>query len=133
MRRLFLILFLAFSAAAPAGAQQDEIRSAITSQFDAFRQDDFDRAFSFASPGIRSLFQTPENFGRMVQQGYPMVYRPAETRFLDLSEIDGRLWQRVEVLDGAGRRFYLGYQMIPTENGWKINAVTLLDPPGASV
>jgi hypothetical protein len=34
--------------------------------------------------------------------------------------------QRVEVIDQAGTAHYLGYQMIETENGWRINGVQIL-------
>ena len=82
MRRILLSAVLAAAAALtvlPAHAQQARdpaIESTIQNQFDAFLKDDVGTAFSFASPNIKGLFGTPENFGPMVRNGYPMVWRP---------------------------------------------------------
>lgn len=116
-------------AAFPATAQQEPIQSTIEQQIEALQADDFATAFTFASPTIQGLFGTPENFGMMVQQGYPMVYRPAEVQMLDLRDISGRLYQRVLIRDAEGRGFVLDYQMIETPEGWKINGVDMAQQP----
>lgn len=74
-----MVCFLA-SASPAQTAGDDAIRDTIQSQIDAFRRDDFDAAFEFASPSIRQMFRTPENFGAMVRNGYPMVWRPDDVR-----------------------------------------------------
>ncbi|SDJ15854.1 DUF4864 domain-containing protein [Lutimaribacter saemankumensis] len=132
MRSLVLTLALLFGLALPAGAQQQQITGVIDQQLDAFKTDDFERAFSYASPTIKRIFRTPENFGVMVRRGYPMVWRPAEVRYLDLREVAGNLWQRVQITDAKGGIHLLDYQMIETENGWQINAVQLLKAPGTT-
>ena len=76
-----------------ATAQGADVEATISKQIEALKADDFVRAFSFASPNIQALFQTPEIFGRMVTQGYPMVGRPADVQFLELREAAGKLWQ----------------------------------------
>ena len=116
-------------AAWPAFAQEVPIQSTITLQLQALGADDFVTAFSYASPTIQGLFGTPENFGMMVQNGYPMVYRPADVKMLDLREVAGIQYQRVLVRDAEGRGFMLDYQMIETPEGWKINGVDLLSQP----
>ncbi|WP_170427109.1 DUF4864 domain-containing protein [Ruegeria arenilitoris] len=126
MRRLLLALSLSAGLASGAFAQSDEIEANIAAQIKAFEADDFVTAFTFASPNIQNLFRTPENFGAMVRNGYPMVWRPAEVRFLELREIAGALWQKVMITDGDGRVHILDYQMVQRENGWKINGVQLL-------
>ncbi|MDF2232770.1 DUF4864 domain-containing protein [Albimonas sp. CAU 1670] len=74
---------------APAAAQEAgaaaEIRGVIERQLEAFLAGDVDAAWGYASPGIQGLFGSVENFGRMVREGYPMVWRPAEWRFLELA------------------------------------------------
>lgn len=129
MRRLMTILVLTLAMAWPAKADEAAIRDVITRQIEAFKLDDFDTAFTFASPTIQNIFRTPENFGVMVRQGYPMVWRPADVEFLGAEIIAGELWQKVLIRDGAGAFHLLGYQMEQGENGWKINAVQLLDLP----
>jgi len=115
--------------AAPANAQEQGIEETITQQLEAFKADDFGAAFDFASPNIKNIFRTPENFGAMVRQGYPMVWRPGEVTYLEQREIAGAIWQKVQIVDGAGRIHILDYQMIQTADGWQINGVQLLKQP----
>ncbi|CUH49274.1 DUF4864 domain-containing protein [Ruegeria atlantica] len=126
MRRLLLAVSLSAGLASGAFAQNAEIEANIAAQIQAFKADDFVTAFTFASPNIQNFFGTPENFGAMVRNGYPMVWRPAEVRFLELREVAGALWQKVMITDGNGQVHVLDYQMIQQENGWKINGVQLL-------
>ncbi|WP_271948323.1 DUF4864 domain-containing protein [Ruegeria faecimaris] len=126
MRRLLLAVSLSAGLASGAFAQNAEIEANIAGQIQAFKADDFATAFTFASPTIQRLFGTPENFGVMVRRGYPMVWRPADVRFLELREISGALWQKVMITDGDGQVHILDYEMIPQEEGWKINGVQLL-------
>ena len=132
MRQFFLTFTLMLGLTLPAAAQQEAITGVIDRQIAAFKADDFERAFSFASPNIKRIFRTPDNFGTMVKRGYPMVWRPAEVRYLQLREVAGALWQRVQITDASGRIHLLDYQMIQTEAGWQINAVQLLKAPGAA-
>ncbi len=128
MRALFACLFL--SLAAPVWGQEAPIQKTIQSQLDAIKRDDFTAAFTFASPNIKSIFGSPENFGRMVREGYPMVYRPGAVRMLELREVAGGLWQRVMITDATGRTHLLDYQMVENADGWQINAVQLLQAAG---
>jgi len=126
-------MLFAAALSLPAGAQEGPIREVIQSQIDAFRADDFAQAFTFASPSIKGLFGTPENFGTMVRNGYPMVHRPAEVQMGELREVAGNLWQRVRIVDQAGRAHLLDYMMVETPEGWQINAVQLLPAPDVGV
>jgi len=126
MAALVLALML---GAAPATAQERGIEDTITLQLEAFKKDDFGTAFDYASPTIKNIFRTPENFGAMVRQGYPMVWRPGDVTYLEQREIAGAIWQKVQIVDGAGRVHILDYQMIQTPEGWQINGVQLLKQP----
>jgi len=126
MAALVLALML---VSAPATAQDRGIEDTITRQLEAFKIDDFGAAFDYASPNIKNIFRTPENFGAMVKQGYPMVWRPGEVTYLEQREIAGAIWQKVQIVDGAGRVHILDYQMIQTAEGWQINGVQLLRQP----
>jgi len=123
-------LLTAALLALPAWAQDAPIQNTIQSQLDAFIADDFATAFTFASPTIKGLFGTSDNFGMMVRKGYPMVHRPADVKMLELREVAGNLWQRVMITDQQGRTHMLDYQMIETADGWQINGVQLLPSPG---
>lgn len=126
------ILGLIFGLVTATGlfAQQTPIEAVISRQIQAFRVDDFVTAFTFASPTIQGMVGTPENFAKMVTQGYPMVWRPSQVEFLALRAQEGRLAQRVRIVDEDGLVHVLDYFMIPTEDGWKINGVELLKQEG---
>jgi hypothetical protein len=129
MRLAAMFLAAVLGLSAPLEAQEAPIQETIQSQIQAFQADDFARAFTFASPTIKGMFGTPENFGMMVKQGYPMVYRPAEVQMMELREVAGNLWQRVRITDQAGAGWYLDYMMVETAEGWQINAVQILPAP----
>jgi hypothetical protein len=121
-----------FSAIA-AMAQQADIEDTISSQIEAFKADDFDTAFTYAAPRLQQLFRTPDNFERMVTQGYPMVWRPAEVEYLELAERGGAMWQKVRIVDQKGFSHLLLYRMIETDAGWRIAGVEVMRLPGATV
>lgn len=128
--RFVLALLLAVNLApASLRAQEGTITDVIRGQISAFQSDDFSTAFDYASPTIKRLFGTAERFGQMVQNGYPMVYRPAEINMLEQRDMGAARIQRVMIRDGAGRLHFLDYQMIPTETGWQINGVQILQAP----
>ncbi|MBF9051561.1 DUF4864 domain-containing protein [Roseobacter sp. HKCCD9010] len=130
MRRIYLAMMMicagAVAAAQEVLAPNPAIERTIQNQFEAFLADDVDDAWTYASPNIQRLFQTPERFGRMVEEGYPMVWRPGQIDYLDLQTLGGLIVQRVQIIDGQGVAHVLGYQMIETEAGWQINGVRLL-------
>jgi hypothetical protein len=134
MRKFITGLTLAVTMAGTLWAQdvlapEPAIENTIQSQIDAFLQDDFETAFTFAGPNIRNMFRTPENFGAMVQQGYPMVWRPDSVTFGDLRAIAGGLYQMVILTDQAGNLHYLDYRMSLIDGQWRITGVQILQAP----
>lgn len=131
MRRTFLTAILAGSATFCAVISEAEeadaaaIARVIGEQITAFQADDFTAAFDYASPGIRGIFGTPERFGQMVQQGYPMVWRPSDVEFLDLRQENGSVTQQVLVRDAKGMPWLLDYKMVRGANGWQIDGVQI--------
>lgn len=125
MLRIFIICFGLLFIAARSEAQEQPIQNTIRAQIEAFKADDFARAFTFASPTIHQMFVTPDNFGKMVREGYPMVWHPAQVEMMDLRTVAGSLWQRVQVTDLKGQSYLLDYQMVEGPEGWLINAVQM--------
>lgn len=112
--------------AASAGA----IESVISDQIAAFVARDAEAAFAYASPMIREMFRDARVFARMVEQGYPMVWTPTETRFLGLRSDGDGVWQRVLLRDQTGGYHLLDYKMVELEAGWRIDGVVLIRPAG---
>ena len=127
-------LFLAFSPARAdaldgvSAADRTVIHDVVAQQLDAFQRDDGELAFSFASPGIRAMFQNADNFLSMVRSGYAPVYRPREVEFRDLVDDGGRLTQRVLLVGPHGEVVVAHYYMERQPDGtWRINGCDLKD------
>lgn len=127
---------LACLLASTAGAQSlppgapDAIRGVINGQLDAFRHDDGERAFSFASPDIRAVFGDAANFMRMVRGGYAAVYRPREVEFRSL-ELEGGQWnQRVMLVGPDSVPVIARYIMEQQPDGsWRIDGCVFEPAP----
>ena len=129
MIRLILAMLLAVSFASAPKAQTADVQDVISAQIEAFRADDFEKAFTYASPTIRGIFGTSERFGVMVRQGFPMVWRPGAIRFLEFRPNAGGTDQLVLIRDAEGVFHTLKYEMIETPEGWKINGVQFVGAP----
>ncbi|MFD1344511.1 DUF4864 domain-containing protein [Litorisediminicola beolgyonensis] len=137
MRLPLLAVITLLALALPLRAQEvlapdKGIEGVISNQMAAFAESDLSTAFSFAAPGIQGMFGTPDRFGVMVQQGYPMVWNPGEVRFGRLREIDGLLWQEVFVRDQDGTLHGLDYNMVDLGGAWRIRGVRFLKPEGVA-
>jgi hypothetical protein len=135
--RFLALLLLALALAAPAAAQEAAlsdrdraaIRDVIGRQVEAFRRDDGDAAFGFASPGIQHMFGTSEIFMDMVRQGYQPVYRPRVFDFREIVELNGQPAQTVHVVGPDGRPVTAIYPMTQLPDGsWRIDGCYLKAP-----
>jgi hypothetical protein len=136
MRRLWLAAALAglpLVAMAQEAGDQAAIEAVIMDQLADFTARDVPGAWEDASPMIQGMFGSPENFGRMVENGYPMVWDNSNARFLELRDEAGALRQKVMVRDREGREWLLDYEMIELEDGWKINGVQVMPAPDLAV
>lgn len=117
--------------AAAAGKLSDadagKIRRIVEAQLAAFADDDADKAFSFATPSIRTRFGDAQRFLGAVREHYAPVYRPASTAFRNPGEIEDKVFQPVELTDADGEAWLALYEMQRQKDGeWRINGCTLL-------
>jgi hypothetical protein len=132
-----LSLSLCLTAGAPiAGAEpppegaRTAAQAVIGAQIEAFLREDGEAAFSYASPVIREKFRTPENFMRMVRNGYSPVYAPQSYEFGESRLQGGEIVQEVILLAPDGSATLAIYKLERLPGGsWKINAVYLKDLP----
>jgi len=139
MRRRLVVLLLLLLAgpawAQPAVSADDEaaIRNVITRQIDAFKRDDGDAAYAFASPGIQRQFGDPRRFLDMVRRAYPAVHRPRSVDFAELLVGDGTVVQQVELVGPNGEAELALYSMQRDAAGqWRIDGCTLARSARAS-
>jgi hypothetical protein len=129
----FLGLLLSLAGAAEAQSVSDAdraaIRQVIEAQVDAFRRDDGDAAFKYASPAIQGMFGAPEIFMDMVRQGYQPVYRPRAFDFREIVDLHGQPAQKVHVIGPDGRPVTAIYPMRQLPDGsWRIDGCFLQAP-----
>ena len=132
MRALIALALAAWIVVVPARAQEQAqaIQDVIVSQLEALSVNDLEAAYSHASPMIQSMFPTPEVFGRMVREGYPMIWRPSRYQMQGLLQTGRGPVQAVLIEDGVGRQFEAFYEMVPLNGVWRINGVYLRELPG---
>ncbi len=131
-RVLMMVVLLAAPAALRADDDGAAFQAVIQSQLEAFQRDDGTAAFAHASPMIKSLFRTPDNFMRMVMQGYPQVYRPRSVDFGAVITYRGQPTQLVYLTGPDGDAVIAYYQMQQQPDGtWQINGVYM--EPAANV
>ena len=132
MRFLGLIAAFLITTSAAKAQNNTEIEDVISGQLEAFNERDVVGAWAFASPTIQQLFGTWQNFGAMVERGYPMVWDNREVQFLGLEDRAGGATQSVLLRDASGQAHVLEYMMIQTDEGWRISGVRLLPAPDLS-
>jgi hypothetical protein len=128
MRPFILLLAFLIGSVALARAADDvaAAQSVIRYQEQALSRDDAVAAYSFASPAIQSLFQSPEIFMHMVRNGYAPVYRHRSFEFGAAKISDGKIVQEVDIIDADGVAWEAVYTLEPQSDGsLKISACLL--------
>jgi Domain of unknown function (DUF4864) len=119
MRAFVLLAALLIGLAAPARAGNDlaTAQGIITSQVEAFGRDDAATAYSYAAPAIQGMFHQPDIFLSMVQRNYAPVYRHKSFEFGEAQVADGKIAQRVHILDADGEAWEALYTLEQQPDG----------------
>lgn len=117
----------------PAAPVNNPIQAVIQNQITAFQADNFEAAFSYAAPNIQRAFGNSRRFAQMIVNSFPMVWRPAEVRYLKLTLSGPYALQRVMVTDQQNTLHILVYQLVPINQDWRISGVEILAMPGERI
>jgi hypothetical protein len=129
MRAFFLLLAFLMSLGVPARAADDvaAAQTVIRAQVEAFGRDDAAAAYSYAAPAIQSMFPQADIFLGMVQQKYAPVYRHKTFEFGEARVSDGKIAQRVHIIDADGQAWEALYTLEQQPDGSvKISGCVLL-------
>jgi hypothetical protein len=129
MRVLILLAVVLIGLSAPARAADDvaTAQSVIRSQEQAFSRDDSAAAYSHAAPAIQGIFPDAETFMAMVRNSYAPVYRHKSFEFGEARTADGKIAQRVHIVDADGVRWEALYTLERQPDGSvKISGCVLL-------
>jgi Domain of unknown function (DUF4864) len=128
MHRVALLVAFLIGATALAYADDDTAagQSVIRSQEEAFSRDDAAAAYTFAAPGIKSMFPSADIFMSMVRKAYAPVYRHRSFEFGEAKTSAGKIVQEVQIVDADGAAWDALYTLEPQPDGsLKISACVL--------
>jgi hypothetical protein len=113
-----------------AGVQAD-VESTINSQTSAFASDNFEIAYSFASPSFRSNV-TLDGFVEIIAGSYGPLIESSQLSFSDcLVDLDsGLALIDVRFLQSGNDVYGLRYLMIETNDGWRVQGASNLELVG---
>lgn len=120
-----LLSFVSARAEDPVVAAQ----AVISGQIKAMIHDDAEKAYSFASPGIRSLYPNKERFLDMVRKAYEPVYHAGTYAFGRSKLIGGGevVLQEVMISAKEGKDWTAIYEMRLMDDGsYKVNGVRMI-------
>ena len=119
-----LALVVCVGAAFAQTARPDPKTAAVPvmKQLEAFRRDDFDTAFTFASGAIRAQFDRP-SFETMVRRGYPEIARSSFAAVVKTElPSEGVAYVTVKIRGANGQSIEALYE-VTWEDDWKISGV----------
>jgi len=116
----------AFAAPPPGNAalrpaEWNAIQQVIGDQVRALKAGDGTKAISYAVPGIRQQFRTPEGFLRMVRANYRALLDARSSTFLDGAVVDGFTIQPLQLVLPDNTVMVALYTMVKQKDGvWRI-------------
>jgi hypothetical protein len=129
MRDFILLITLLVGLASPARAADDvaAAQGVIRSQVEALGRDDAATAYSYAAPAIQDVFPQSDIFMSMVRQSYAPVYRHRSFEFGEAKISDGKIAQRVHIIDADGVPWEALYTLeLQPDGSVKISGCVLL-------
>jgi hypothetical protein len=129
MRVLILLAAVLIGLGAPLCAADDiaAAQTVIRSQEQAFSRDDSAAAYSHAAPAIQGIFPDAQTFMAMVRNSYAPVYRHKSFEFGEARAADGKIAQRVHILDAEGVPWEALYTLeLQPDGSLKITGCVLL-------
>ena len=130
---VFLLFIMHLKAAVFAdevGTVMEEVRYTISSQIDAFKENDVKKAYTFAAPNIQAQFPNPDIFGLMVRNGYPIIWKPKSYKFTTFKDLGNNCIQRVLFQSYNGSLESYDYILEKSGNVWKIAGVLTINSAG---
>jgi len=128
MRRIVIglaLTLLPLCASVWAQADKGDAKTAaepVVKQLEAFRRDDYDTAFTFASTEIQAQFDR-QSFEVMVRRGYPEIARSTFAAVVKTELVpEGSAYVTVKIRGANGQSIEALYELV-WQDGWRINGV----------
>lgn len=101
---------------------RQQVVGVVQSQFAAFREGDYARAYSLAAAGLQKQL-TVTSFERMVKDGYPIIAYWRAISFGDVVDNRREAEVIVTVQGRSGRTRFFRYMLVREDNEWRISGV----------
>ena len=106
-------------------AEWSSIKQVISRQLAALKRGQGERAFGYASEGIRAQFGDPDHFLAMVRTDYAPLLEARYTEFLEGAVIDGVIVQPLRLIAPDNTVRVALYTMERHKSGWRINGCAI--------
>ena len=131
IKKVWIIAFFISLVSTLVFADEREIaQNIISSQIEAFKENNIEKAYTFAAPNIQAQFSNPEVFGMMVKNGYPIIWRPKSFKFTKFKDLGNKSIQRVLFQSYDGRLETYDYILEKYDDLWKIAGVLTINLAG---
>ena len=127
---LFISLVSTLVFADESEIVRKEVRNTISSQIEAFKENNIKKAYTFAAPNIKAQFPNPDVFGLMVRNGYPVIWRPKNFKFTKFQDLGNKSIQRVLFQSYDGSLETYDYVLEKYDDLWKIAGVLTINLAG---
>ena len=113
------------------GSIQGEIENTVNSQTSAFADNNFELAYSFASPSFRSNVSL-EGFVQIIASSYGPLIESSQLRFSNclVNTANGFALIDVSFLEAGDYVYGLRYLMVQTPDGWRVEGAGDLEVVG---
>ena len=131
IKKMWIIALFIFLLGTSVFADDREmVRNTISSQIEAFKENNIKKAYTFAAPNIQAQFPNPDVFGLMVRNGYPVIWRPKNFKFTKFQDLGNKFIQRVLIQSYDGRLETYDYILEKYDDLWKIAGVLTINLAG---
>ncbi|MDC3025398.1 DUF4864 domain-containing protein [bacterium] len=131
IKKVWIIaLFISLLSTLVFADESAMVRNTISSQIEAFKENNIEKAYTFAAPNIQAQFSKPEVFGLMVKNGYPTIWRPKSFKFTKFQNLGNKSIQRVLFQSFDGSLETYDYILEKYGDLWKIAGVLTINLAG---
>ncbi len=103
--------------------QRAQAAASIRAQLDAFKRDDWDKAATFQSEGLRRNFVTIEQFRAVIETNYPQFASYKNIAFDEARALGDRVEIQVRLTGQDGVKLRAIYQMIKERGAYRVAGV----------
>ena len=113
-------------------AVKKELTAVIDAQLDAFRADDYAKAYTFAATEIKGLFPA-DAFEKMVRTTYPVIAHSSAADYGMAFDTGEEAVVNVRISNAEKKSVEYQYLLKKEDGQWKIGGVAEAHTPGLSV